>query len=444
MNSATTSTTSLRGIGPKTFLSYSFKDRGIADTLCHHLRGKGFHVRKEDETTLVGHRLAAELPRRIGDAECFLPIITESSSNSQWVREEFRYAEEWSKKKRMIIAPVVLSRDGSLNWLSDFAYIDATKDGLSPSVLEATEMVLLSAVRLLKIEDDNPLRVQHADAERLFHSEDAGKRVILDSSGYWLRVVDSLIAWAAKIDPSQEAQAEQFIQQELESRRTIQWMFSVLDHVTNSMAEKVMERRAQGIVEDHHMAIVLQFFYRILFAKHLFDTLQKVLPGRIMTIGELAQKDLARLKVIAHDGTSDMQGFGFFMAQSKMNKAIGWALDCVLANTDLRDYDTSRRPLAGLRLTLARHKRTSVRGAFARFEIQVPRIVVPYLLGTQILPHPNAKEWAWTLFALPQIAIAAMQIGGAHQGQPDQAVALAIKDGTGWDVNDYELIAPAD
>src|SRR6266478_1585548 len=121
MSSPPSSTTNLRGIGPKTFLSYSFRDRAFADPLCLHLQGKGFQVRKEDETTLVGHRLAQELPRRIGDAECFLPVITSTSSNSHWVREEFRYAEDWSKKKRLLIAPVVLSKDGPLNWLGDFA-----------------------------------------------------------------------------------------------------------------------------------------------------------------------------------------------------------------------------------------------------------------------------------------------------------------------------------
>lgn len=436
-----TAATALRGIGPKTFISYSFRDRDLAEKLHSYLLCEGFQVRKEDETSLVGRRLAEELPRRIADKECFIPILTEVSSNSQWVQEEFRYAEEYAKTNKLRIAPVMLSSAGPPQWLGDFAYVDAARDGLSPAILEAIKAVSLSAVRLLEVNDHDPLKLLQADADKLFQSASMGHRVIFDSTGYWLRVVDSLIAWAGKGAPGEEARAQQFVQQELEQRRTIEWMFSIIDHVTDSLSVEVAGRNSRGIVEEQHLGLVLQLFYRIVFAKFLFEELRMALPRGIVVIGDSAREELNLLEEIAQEGTSGAQGFGSFMERSKQNKAIGWAFNMVFARTDLTDYAPRSRPLVSLSLTLARHKRASVQGTVPQIELQIPKLVVPYLLGTEALPDPKVKEWAWTLFALPQVATWAMEVGGARQGENAPNVVQAIKSGVGWTVQDYERIA---
>jgi hypothetical protein len=219
-----------------------------------------------------------------------------------------------------------------------------------------------------------------------------------------------------------------------------QWMFSIIDHVLFALAREVANKRSQGIVDEKHVSLVLQFFYRIVFAKFLFDDFQMVMPGGIVSVGESSQRDFEKIKEIAQEGTNGGQGFGFFMERSKLNKAIGWALDQVLAHTDLRDYDTRRRPLIGLNLSLGKHKYGGVRGARSNFHIQVPKLVVPYLLGTEALPHPTVKRWGWTLFALPQIAIEAMELGAAYKGAGEHVIAEAIRNGIGWEVGDYDRI----
>lgn len=86
----------LRGMGPRTFISYSFADRAIATRLRDFLTVSGFQVRMEDETSLLNMRLPDVLPIRISDAECFIQLRTATANRSQWVAREFEYARSAS------------------------------------------------------------------------------------------------------------------------------------------------------------------------------------------------------------------------------------------------------------------------------------------------------------------------------------------------------------
>jgi hypothetical protein len=71
----------LRGIGPSTFLSYSYADQALATELAAGLEARGLRVHKEDETTLLGRPLSEMLGRRIAEREVFLQLLTKTANH---------------------------------------------------------------------------------------------------------------------------------------------------------------------------------------------------------------------------------------------------------------------------------------------------------------------------------------------------------------------------
>src|SRR5262249_39402642 len=148
-----------------------------AESLARFLRDNGFQVRMEDETSLVGNRLKSELARRIGDAECFVQLHTEASSNSHWVRQELQYAEEIKREKslvkgkfsyassELVIVPVVLHSNRLQETFGDLAFIDATGEGLSLAILQAIKKVCLQSVRVIEIDEEKPYQLQSNNVE---------------------------------------------------------------------------------------------------------------------------------------------------------------------------------------------------------------------------------------------------------------------------------------
>src|SRR5262245_9921733 len=84
----------LRGIGPSTFLSYSYADRALATELANALEMRGLRVRKEDEKSLLGRSLPEALGKSIAEREVFLQLMTETARAYAWVGKEFEWAKE--------------------------------------------------------------------------------------------------------------------------------------------------------------------------------------------------------------------------------------------------------------------------------------------------------------------------------------------------------------
>src|SRR4051812_26802246 len=82
----------LRGQGPRVFISYSYADAAEAAVLRADFDAAGMQVRMEDESSLLGTRLADALPRRIADCEVFVSLITPNAAASGWIAREFEWA----------------------------------------------------------------------------------------------------------------------------------------------------------------------------------------------------------------------------------------------------------------------------------------------------------------------------------------------------------------
>src|SRR4051812_7386401 len=115
----------LRSAGPRVFLSYSFVDRVIVDRLSEAMRSLGFHVTQEDESSLLGLRLRDVLPERIGKCEVFIPVITSSSSVSQWVRQEVKWAlQESHTRSSFRVLPVVLNKAALPSVIAEYSFVN--------------------------------------------------------------------------------------------------------------------------------------------------------------------------------------------------------------------------------------------------------------------------------------------------------------------------------
>jgi len=431
----------LRGIGPKVFISYCFKDQFLAEGLAEFLKDNGFQVRMEDETSLVGKRLENELNRRIGDVECFIQMYTEASSNSHWVKKELEYAEEIKKQKfqsegkfsyegnELIIAPVVLHSDCASEIFSDLAFIDATRDGLSPTILQNIKKVCLQSVRLIEIDEDRPHQLRNHNILDFFESKNLKKRVIFDSSGYWLRIIDNLIKFAENAH-TDERQAKQFIIQEVEHRTDIKWMLEIIDVSVEALLLCVNMQASKGFITPDEFLMVLSLFYKIPFFMHFFEILTMARSASIIT-----------LKQAVADEVDELHEFGNMMLQDTQDKAMAWAFRQVFDETELQSYSPSKRPLVKTRMVLSPLKKMLVKSTYPCY-IHFPKLVLPYLMGTEVLPNPKVKEWAWTLFGLPQAAAYGIEIGAPYEREDRNVMYSAVNRGVGWFLNHYDDISP--
>lgn len=72
------------GRGRRTFISYLFRDHGVAAQLGERLEECGLDVFLADETTLMNAPLREELARLIADCDIFIPLITIAYRGSNW------------------------------------------------------------------------------------------------------------------------------------------------------------------------------------------------------------------------------------------------------------------------------------------------------------------------------------------------------------------------
>ncbi len=431
----------LRGLGPRVFISYSYQDKELAVKLAEYLTINGFQVRIEDETSLVGSRLESELARRIGSAECVILLYTEAASTSQWVRRELEYAETAKADKGkaevklsytgsdLTIVPIVLCHRNAEAVFGDLAFIDAMNDGLSPEALEAIKRVCMSSVRVIEIDEENPHEVQTVGIERHLESSNLKKRVIFDGKGYWLRVIDSLIKNAEGAKPDDQ-RARQFIIQAMEHRSDVKWMLEIVDIVVESLFTCLNRQASKGFITPSEFSISLRLFYKILFFMHLVELLRMARSATTIKLGQEASNVI--------DELNDM---GNIMFQDVQDKAMSWAFDQVLNGTDLDDYSPARRPLIKLNMRLNAIKRMLTKCSYP-CHIWFPKLIVPYMLGTEVLPNPRTKQWAWSLFGLPQVAAIGIEVGAPYQNNDREVMYSAVNQGIGWFLDHYERVIP--
>ena len=236
-------TFALRNFGPRVFISYSFRDTDLAIKLERILSGKGFQIRREDETSLANQRLTDAIPKRIAAAEVILQLLTSASNASEWVAREFEYATELRDKDHAIVLlPVVFEKASLPEAVKRWWYLDASSEGLTDQVIATIERLCLRAVHLLPLDEDDPTKFNEAEAGKFLASllEDP-KRDIVDSGGLLRSWAQDNLDFIAKSDSPYRAQA---LNQEQRRVGRLERRYSVIDEVVKKLGFEFITRTA--------------------------------------------------------------------------------------------------------------------------------------------------------------------------------------------------------
>lgn len=401
----------LRGVGPKTFISYSFQDREIATRLRDFLAASGFQVRMEDETSLLNMRLPDVLPRRVNDAECFVQLRTTASNRSQWVAKEFEYAEERrARDEAFALVPVVLDDKTLDERTRQWVYVDAT-GGLTSGILNLVRETGLRSVRRLRVDPSGPTSLLGVDLESLL-AEPKAKRVILDAEGFWLDRLDELLLWADTAEYSPERAG--FVAQERKRRERLVWFLDRADVAAAVLARELNGRIQESVVSREVAKHVLDSFYRLLFESAFWPIAQNGLLGKTMSLAD----DVTGLPRLG-----DMTGLDGQAA------AMEWALKPVLCEraSIVTRPDGDRMVRTGMAAARDLHS------AYVYF----PAIVLgsDWILVRE--PQAIVMEQDWARFGLPQIAARAVGLTGRYNPDTRETTFEEIDKGMGWALSDY-------
>lgn len=258
-------TFALRGYGPRIFISYSFRDAGIAQTIDQELTKRGFQVRREDEMSLADQKLVEAIPRRIAEAEVLVQILTATSNASAWVAREFAYATARRDQAHdLVILPIVFTKASLPQAVSDWWFLDLENAELTSDVFDHIERIALRSVHLLPLNPDDPMALRAAEArDFLERIRDGEKRVIVDSEGCLLRWCQETLDYCATVDGSYR---DQLLQQEERRMVRLRRRCRVIDEVTRRLGLEIMREMDRYTGPDDRTAaglVPLQRFARI-------------------------------------------------------------------------------------------------------------------------------------------------------------------------------------
>jgi hypothetical protein len=235
----------LRGIGPRVFISYSFRDFELAGRVAAYLRQAGMQVRMEDESSLLGSPLSSTLQSRIGSAEVFLQILTETSTQSAWVAQEFSWAATAHSKGvgSHVVLPIVVGDAHAPKPIDDWSYlaVPASPDDRSLDVIRRTAM---GSVATLLVDPDRPY--QFAEPDLVSYCLDpalTNRRLIVDPTS----VVAGMIR--ATVVDATERVAEYQQQIVVQQRRAYDQFLRLLSVLDAYIPEFV--RRVRPIASEH-------------------------------------------------------------------------------------------------------------------------------------------------------------------------------------------------
>jgi hypothetical protein len=228
----------LRGLGPKVFVSYSFRDRALVDTIADYLRGCGMQVRMEDEKSLLGSRLDVALPARIADCEVFIQIVTETSANSAWVAREFEWATSGhaGDAGSPVVLPLVVAGAQVPERVGSWAYLPVSTP-IARTSLEMIHAVAMRAIVPLPLDPDAPYRLAERELVEYCCSDlEDRRRVVLDSDG----VVPHLVRETARfVVGTAGIHRDAILAQRARSHERLLRYLSVLDALLPGLARRV-------------------------------------------------------------------------------------------------------------------------------------------------------------------------------------------------------------
>ncbi len=230
----------LRGYGPRVFISYSFADSAAAKQLEAVLLGKGFQVRREDDTSLFNEKLSEAIPRRMADSEVFIQLLTATSNRSAWVERELDWMFEHRQAGTGIVfLPIVFDKSTLPERLKEWWFLDLAAEGkLTDEACESIERLCLKSVHLLPLSDEDPMTVSERHLEEVLTEVPSdGRRVILDSQGKLLRWSHETLTFAEGIDSEYR---DSFLAQQKDRHERLITRLKVRDEVTRKLAIEVM------------------------------------------------------------------------------------------------------------------------------------------------------------------------------------------------------------
>ena len=187
----------LRGLGPRVFVSYSFRDFELAGHIAANLKQAGMQVRMEDETSLLGSQLSGTLQSRIGSAEAFLQVLTKTSVRSAWVAQEFGWAATAQSRGAgpRVVLPIVVGDTEVPEPIADWAYL-AVPTGPDEQSLDVVRRTAMGSVAVLPVDPDRPY--QFAESELIAYCSDQAlndRRLIVDPAGVIPGMIRSTIIY---------------------------------------------------------------------------------------------------------------------------------------------------------------------------------------------------------------------------------------------------------
>ncbi len=183
-----TSSRPLRGLGPKVFISYSFKDLALAERLEEELLTRGHQVRREDETSLMDQKLSEAIKTRIGDSEVLIQLLTPAAKQSEWVRRELEMAREFRSEGRWIsVLPLNFGSDQLPDEVADWWYLDVGSGELTGELIEQIHDFALRSIIQLPLAKDDPFTFDEAAKSAMLEAvATSRRRVLIDPDGQFL------------------------------------------------------------------------------------------------------------------------------------------------------------------------------------------------------------------------------------------------------------------
>ena len=96
---------------PDIFLSYSTKDKVLADDLVNDLRKNGISVWYDADEILVGHDIVDKVYDGIRNSRYLAILLSPNSINSKWVKQELNYAKVLEIEENQVTILPLLYRD---------------------------------------------------------------------------------------------------------------------------------------------------------------------------------------------------------------------------------------------------------------------------------------------------------------------------------------------
>ena len=109
------------------FISYSSKDKSVAERLAYELKEKGYNIWLDKWEILVGQNIVDEVYKAIRLSKYMIVVLSKSSSQSKWVREELTTGKlQEIEQQRVKVLPVIIEKCRIPTPLETKRYADLT------------------------------------------------------------------------------------------------------------------------------------------------------------------------------------------------------------------------------------------------------------------------------------------------------------------------------